>query len=123
MDKIDIKYSNIPNVCFSLSNKDDKREVEFSKQRKERGFDDSELWSLRDTIANFIIPRLERFRDIEIIPYSDNDKEYLNDVEKVISTFKIITRDNGSYIVTDEENELVKEGLEIFSEIFMTLWF
>ena len=34
------------------------------KQRLERGFDDSETWSLRDTIANFIIPRLERYEEI-----------------------------------------------------------
>ncbi len=31
-------------------------------QRRLRGFDDSELWSLDDTILRFILPRLKRFR-------------------------------------------------------------
>ncbi len=31
-------------------------------QRRRRGFDDSELWSLDDTILRFILPRLKRFR-------------------------------------------------------------
>ena len=60
----DIKYLGVPNVCFSLTNKDDDREEKFSKQRIERGFDDSETWSLRDTIANFILPRLKAFNEI-----------------------------------------------------------
>jgi len=61
---VDFKYMQIPNICFSLTDVDDKREMEFKKQRLERGFDDSETWSLRDTIANFIIPRLERYEEI-----------------------------------------------------------
>jgi len=61
---VDFKYMQIPNICFSLTDADDKREMEFKKQRLERGFDDSETWSLRDTIANFIIPRLERYEEI-----------------------------------------------------------
>lgn len=32
-------------------------------QRRIRGFDDSEVWSLDDTILKFILPRLKRFRE------------------------------------------------------------
>ncbi len=32
-------------------------------QRRVRGFDDSELWSLDHTILEFILPRLKRFRE------------------------------------------------------------
>lgn len=38
---MDIKYLNIPNVCFSLTDPMDNREPEMAKQRIERGFDDS----------------------------------------------------------------------------------
>ena len=62
--KADFKYMGIPNICFSLTNEDDKREVEFKGQRLKRGFDDSETWDLRCTIANFIIPRLEQYEEI-----------------------------------------------------------
>lgn len=38
--------------------KTDKRYKKYAKQRTERGFDDSETWSLDHTIARFIAPRL-----------------------------------------------------------------
>lgn len=36
----------IKNVNFSLISKDDNRFEAYKKQRLERGFDDSEMWSL-----------------------------------------------------------------------------
>ena len=63
-NNIDIKYIGVPNICFSLTDDDDSREEGFSKQRKEFGFDDSETWCLMSSIANFTIPRLERYIDI-----------------------------------------------------------
>ena len=41
-----------------------KRYWKFLWQRWTRGFDDSETWSLYDTIARFILPRLKRFKEI-----------------------------------------------------------
>ena len=63
-NKKDIKYLGVPNVCFSLTSENDDREKLFSQQRIERGFDDSETWSLKDSIIKFIIPRLERYEEI-----------------------------------------------------------
>lgn len=40
---------------------DPKRYKKYKKQLEERGFSDSELWGLDNTIAHFIAPRLERF--------------------------------------------------------------
>lgn len=45
----DIKYLGIPNICFSLTDKNDDREKTYKQQRIEMGFDDSETWSLTDT--------------------------------------------------------------------------
>jgi len=56
----DIKDLGIPNVCFSLINKNDERAKAYSKQRITRGFDDSETWSLRDTIADFIFAKIKK---------------------------------------------------------------
>ena len=61
---VDVKYIGVPNVCFSQTEKDDKREIEFLKQRLERGFDDSETWSLSDTVGLFTLPRLKRFKEV-----------------------------------------------------------
>ena len=115
--KIDIKYSGIPNICFSLTGKDDNREKKFITQRIENGFDESETWSLRDTIANFIIPRLELF--IEITPSKNDD---LEEIKSFLDAMKLVARDGGADILTDEEIEIRKNGLKNFHKIFMGLW-
>lgn len=117
LDPVDIKYLGIPNICFSITSKDDKREIDFIKQRLERGFDDSETWSLRDTIALFILPRLKRYQEIT----NDND-ELVYDINYFIKAMELISRDNGSCIHTPEEENQIIEGLEKFPKIFMSLW-
>jgi hypothetical protein len=121
MEKIDIKYLGIPNVCFSLTNKEDEREEEFKKQRIERGFDDSETWSLSDTIGNFIIPRLEVYKKI-IKDKLVSDPEMDIEIESFLNAMKLITRDNGSRVFTEEEEEQIEVGLNSFSKIFSSLW-
>lgn len=118
---VDIKTVNVPNVCFSLTKMDDKREVEYSKQRIERGFDDSETWSLRDTIALFIIPRLERYEEIAK-DFLQRDESLVNDIETFLAALKLLSRDNGSCIFSKEEDEIVSNGLDCFPKVFMSLW-
>lgn len=115
--KVDPKYLGIPNICFSLVSKDDDREKRFCEQRLSRGFDDSETWSLCDTIANFVIPRLERFQKIS----QEVDANPLN-VKKTLRAMKLITRDRGSRIFTKKEQKEVEEGLQDFANIFLGLW-
>ena len=121
MEKIDIKYSGIPNICFSLTKKDDDREKEYSKQRIERGFDNSETWSLGDTIANFIVPRLELYIELanKMIVIEGDFKEGL---ESFLDAMKLLSRDNGIRIFNDEEKERVEKGLKAFPDIFHGLW-
>ncbi len=121
MKKVDIKYLGIPNICFSLTNKDDDREKEYRKQRIKRGFDNSETWSLGDTIANFIVPRLELYIELasEMIVIEGEFKEGL---ESFLNAMKLLSRDCGIKIFTDEEKERVEKGLKAFPEIFYGLW-
>jgi hypothetical protein len=118
---IDHKYIGVPNICFSLTDKDDDREKEYSKQRIEFGFDDSETWSLRDTIANFIIPRLERYEEISK-EFLIRDEELIKDIEKFLIAMKLTARDEGSLILSEEEEKQLTEGLDAFPKIFLTLW-
>jgi hypothetical protein len=120
LDK-DIKYLGVPNVCFSLTEKTDKREPQFKLQRIERGFDDSETWFLRDTIAKFIIPRLERYEEISK-GFLNRDEELVKEIEEFLTAMKLLSRDKGICIFTKEEQEQVDKGLENFPKIFMSLW-
>ena len=113
----DPKALNIPNICFSLVAKDDSREEEFKKQRTTRGFDESETWSLTDTMANFIIPRLELFQKI----IKDVNQDPIS-VKKSLRAMKLIARDNGARLFSKKEEKEVEAGLKEFSEVFMRLW-
>lgn len=122
--KVDIKYLGIPNVCFSLTKKDDDRELEYSKQRMQQGFDESETWSLANTIAKFILPRLKFFRNHAPGHNGcyENEEQKNENLDKMIIAFELIDRDNGAWIFTDEEDKKYDEGIKLFAEYFKTLW-
>ena len=115
----DIKYTDIPNVCFSLTNKNDEREKDFSIQRKKYGFDDSETWCLMSTIASFTIPRLKRYIEI-------TDKMYINEHEKeckqLLKALKLLVRDDSACLFNKKEKKKVKKGLKSFHKVFESLW-
>lgn len=59
-----------------------KRQWLFFKQRREKGFDDSETWSLDYQISKFALPRLKRFREITIAcPFNPKTEQYLTKEE------------------------------------------
>lgn len=115
----DIKYIDIPNVCFSLTNKNDEREKDFSIQRKKYGFDDSETWCLMSTMARFTIPRLKRYMEI-------TDKMYINEHEKeckqLLKSLKLLVRDDSACSFNEKEKRKVKKGLKSFHKVFESLW-
>ena len=122
-NKKDIKYLGIPNVCFSLTDNKDERETKFSEQRKEVGFDDTETWSLTDTISRFIIPRLKRFKEVNNgVPHGQTEESWDITLDKMILSFELTCRDSGSRDYTDEERIQLNEGLDLFRKYFFELW-
>ncbi len=121
LGEVDVKYLGIPNICFSITDKDDKREIDFIKQRLERGFDDSETWSLRDSISLFILPRLKRYQEIAN-DFLKRDDNLVNDIDCFIKAMELVSRDNGSCIHTPQEEKQMVEGLDKFPKVFMSLW-
>jgi hypothetical protein len=116
----DPKKLKIPNICFSLTKEDDEREKKYTKQRLQMGFDDSETWSLFHTISRFILPRLERFREIIISHPSDLTPEEWNKIlDKMIRTFETIISKKSLMWKKDKK---VEKGLRLFSKYFLHLW-
>lgn len=114
--KKDPKYIGIPNINFSLTSKEDKREKKFKKQRKKRGFDDSETWALDSTICNFIIPRLKRYIKVankRII----RDPKRIKDTNKFLLALELILKEYEEELTTKEEKQIEK-GLKVFPDIF-----
>ena len=121
----------IPNVNFTLISRDDERWKEYQQQRLERGFDDSELWSLNGTITSFILPRLKRFKEITCDYPSDlSEKEWNNILEKMITAFEYL--ENEDFGVDDTKSgidrcavreKVINEGLELFIKHYNSLWY
>lgn len=123
-DKRDPKYLGIPNISFSLVAPGDDRDEDFTKQRLKRGFDGSELWSLRDTITDFILPRLKAFADSPCgYPgYFANENEWTEVLKKMIRAFEITKKDTDHGSITEEEWKEWDEGMSLFHEHFLSLW-
>jgi hypothetical protein len=119
--KADPKYINVPNICFSLTKKDDKREVKFKKQRLKRGFDDSETWSLKNTLADFILPRLKRHRELIQDVIMDTHNLY-QDIDDAIFAFETVQKSDKSEEISEKDWKRYDKGMKAFGRVFMRLW-
>lgn len=119
MKKIDIKELDVPNICFSLTKEDDTREELFKQQRIERGFDDSETWSLDGTFSKFMLPRLERYREITKDMFDEQD-DFNTKIDELIESLKLHTHCDG--YISNETREQIKKGLRHLPEIYLGLW-
>ena len=106
--------------------KTDKRYKAHLKELKETGFSHAETWGLNSVIAELILPRLKRFKEVNSGFPMDLSEERWNAVlDKMIFAF--------DWVLTYEDKNLSKEeirigfdkyneGMELFSENFMDLW-
>jgi hypothetical protein len=102
---------------------DDKRIPKWESQIAERGFDDTEWWSLYDTIARFTLPRLKVFRTSTMsFPLSITSDEWDGILDKMILAFEIIVDDDKWPASSNEDSEIVEEGIELFGKWFLHLW-
>ena len=122
----------IQNVNFTLITPDDDRWELYRKQRLERGFDNTELWSLDHTIIKFCYPRMKAFR--EIIEdgagypayYEDKGKErgWLADIDKVIKAMYVYLNEfNCGIDDVHERNRVIDEGFKIWMDNFGAFWY
>ena len=118
VEKFDPKDCNVPNINFSLIGDNDDRYEDFKKQRLERGFDESETWSLDYTIARFIAPRLRAFLDIYKAVIVD-DRNMVPVIERALKAFERLAQDT---VVFGDEGEEIDEALVEFAKIFRGLW-
>nr|DAD65583.1 MAG TPA: hypothetical protein [Bacteriophage sp.] len=118
----DPRYLGVPNINFSLTKSSDKREGKYMNQRKTRGFDDSELWSLDCTICKFIAPRLKAFikHSEGSCPgkFYDNPDEWAVVLNKMLYAFEHY--DVNYYLNNDADK--INEGLDLFHKYFNMLW-
>lgn len=100
----------------------DKRQKRWAKQRRELGFDETELWNLDCTIAKFLVPRLKAFRKSHAgIPGAlENEPERWNEIlDAMIEGFELY---DAKFHRTREECRKVNKALRLLVKWFGCLW-
>ena len=102
----------------------DERHAKWDKQRQERGFDDTETWSLFTTISDFIYPRLLAFKEYKCdYPINLTPKNWDEILDKMIFAFKFYSDEyKREESASSETIQKVQEGMDLFVEYFRDLW-
>lgn len=101
-------------VDDTFSEEDKKK---YTMQRAKRGFDDTELWNLNTTICQFIIPRLEEFKEQTFgYPPGITFEEWIDIIDEMLNFFKKYV-DDEVFINASEER-----GFKLFYKYFDYLW-
>jgi len=92
-------------------------------QRRIRGFDDRDTWSMDQTFAKYLVPRLIRFKEINNGYPTDTEEEWDLILDKIIMTFKLIETNRDEMWSYDSPLYVtIKEGLDLFTKHYFNLW-
>ncbi len=113
------------------------RAIRFWWQRRTRGWDDSDVWSLDVTIAKFILPRLRRLKELnDAYPASLNDSEQFDEesdercmgewhekLDKMIESFEMASSNSiDYYIMSKKQFNKFRWGMSLFAKYYNNLW-
>lgn len=98
-----------------------KRMLKYWWQRRTRGFDDSEMWSLDYSLAEHIVPRLKRFKEVSCSYPQDYEslEAWQGDIQIMIDAFERIADNEDMKL---EEYDEVNRGLDLFRDRYFNLW-
>ncbi|MEN6550058.1 MAG: hypothetical protein ABFE07_28785 [Armatimonadia bacterium] len=99
-----------------------KRALKHWWQRRTRGWDDSDTWSLDFVIAKFAVPRLKRFRELNNgFPGGMTEGSWRSALDDMIYALEICADEDRWY---DKDNDWprMERGLEAFGKHFRDLW-
>ena len=109
--------------------KSDKRYKRHLKQLKDNGFSDSETWGLDSVIAEFILPRLKRFKEVTNgFPSTLTEAKWDAILDDMIFAFEWdLLDDNDEYEKMSEKEKKAgwdryNKGIRLFAEYFRELW-
>lgn len=104
----------------------DRRAIRFFFQRLLRGWDDGDTFSLDHTAAIWMLPRLQRFRELTCAhPSYMTYEEWLETLDKMIYSLEVVSNPKKMWaggIDWREDGESVQEGLELLGKHWLDLW-
>ena len=106
-----------------------------------KGFDPKDTWSLDYTMAKWVLPRLKYLKKVKHgTPFIDGfdelwasntaTEEEMQPVydawdgimEQMINAFTLVIKDGDGECLTNEEDELIVEGMKLFARYYRNLW-
>ena len=109
--------------------KKDKRYKKYVEQLRQSGFSDTETWCLTSVIAQFVLPRLIRFKSaVNGYPMGLSIEKWYEMLDQMIFAFEwaLAYDESENWELSDKakkENwKRYKKGMKLFSENFMDLW-
>lgn len=98
-----------------------KRDFLFLWQRLTRGWDDSETWSMDQSLAKIILPRLHTFRDIKNShPHSLSMDAWNKHLDEMIWGFHWFA--DGKQYSYNEKAARAHDAIELFGKYYKYLW-
>ena len=126
--KYEIPYRWVTKKPLYIDKKD-KRYKEYVKQLKKDGLSNTETWCLTSVIASFVLPRLIRFKEVTNgYPHGLTEEKWNEILDKMIFAFEWALANDElenhelSDKIKDDNWKKYKEGMELFAEWFMALW-
>jgi hypothetical protein len=119
-----MKKKQLNNYSIAHTIKDNPNQKAWRKQRKKRGFDDTEVWNLHYTMYQFMIPRLERFRDITMsFPLTETVESYNEKLNFIIDSFKARYELYEKCDISVKEEKEIRENADKAAFLLGMLWF
>jgi hypothetical protein len=98
----------------------------YKKHRYDRGFDDTETWHLDKTLALFLIPRLERFIQVNNgYPGGETEESFNEKLNFILKSFKEYYNGENNEVSLELEKERLinaNKAVVILGEIWFDLW-
>jgi len=96
--------------------------MRFLWQRITRGWDDSDTWELDFTIAKFVLPRLKRFKELNLLyPPETTEEQWDKDLDDIIFAMEVEVYGNENKL-GPEGWDRVHKGFQLFGKHFRGLW-
>ena len=82
-----------------------------------------EVWNTDNTLAQLIVPRLQAFKDLDKHggPSDFMDiRKWNNAIQKMIDAFELMKYAGATH--TENEEQIIEQGLDLFRKYFRSLW-
>jgi len=82
-----------------------------------------EVWNTDNTLAQLIVPRLQAFKALDkhgCHPDFKEMRDWNNAIQKMIDAFELMKCASGFY--TEDEEQTIEHGLDLFRRYYRHLW-